>query len=198
MKTNNKLSAYILRSSTTALLFSCVIVALCLAINLPEQPPKARPPRGDAVFGANERDSGTLSFAERVAYQRAIEDVYWRHRIWPKERPDPKPSLDAVMSQAQLENKAEDYLRNSQALEDYWERPISADQLQAEMELMASHTKQPEVLHEIFAALGNDPFVIAECLARPILAERFANGDYPVAAEPALSASRTDVSPAHP
>ena len=27
----------------------------------------------------------TLTFAERVAYQRAIEDVYWRHRIWPKE-----------------------------------------------------------------------------------------------------------------
>ena len=26
----------------------------------------------------------TLTFAERVAYQRAIEDVYWRHRIWPR------------------------------------------------------------------------------------------------------------------
>jgi hypothetical protein len=23
----------------------------------------------------------TLTFAERVAYQRAIEEVYWRHRI---------------------------------------------------------------------------------------------------------------------
>ena len=43
-----------------------------------------------------------LTFAERVAYQQAIEDVYWSHRIWPKERPDPKPPLDAVMSQAQL------------------------------------------------------------------------------------------------
>ena len=40
----------------------------------------------------------TLTFAKRVAYQRAIEEVYWRHRIWPNERPDPKPSLDAVMS----------------------------------------------------------------------------------------------------
>src|SRR5437660_10039622 len=38
----------------------------------------------------------TLTFQERVAYQRSIEDVYWRHRIWPRERPDPKPSLDAV------------------------------------------------------------------------------------------------------
>src|SRR5207247_5528333 len=64
----------------------------------------------------------TLTFAERVAYQRAIEEVYWRHRIWPKERPDPKPSLDAVMSQAQLEKKVADYLRSSQALQDYWQR----------------------------------------------------------------------------
>jgi hypothetical protein len=45
----------------------------------------------------------TLTFTERVAYQRAIEDVYWRHRIWPKENAKPKPSLDEVISQAQLE-----------------------------------------------------------------------------------------------
>ena len=114
----------------------------------------------------------TLTFEERVSYQRAIEEVYWRHRIWPKERPDPKPSLDAVMSQTQLEKKVADYLRNSQALEDYWQRPITAEQLQAEMDRMAQHTKQPEVLRELFEALGNDPFVIAECLARPVLAER--------------------------
>jgi hypothetical protein len=114
----------------------------------------------------------TLTFQERVAYQRAIEDVYWRHRIWPKGRPDPKPSLDAVMSQAQLEKKVTDYLRNSQALENYWQQPLTAAQLQTEMERMAQHTKQPEMLRELFEALGNDPFVIAECLARPMLSER--------------------------
>jgi N-acetylneuraminic acid mutarotase len=114
----------------------------------------------------------TLTFEERVSYQRAIEEVYWRHRIWPKENSNPKPSLDAVMTQAQLEEKVEDYLRKSQVLEDYSHRPISADQLQAEMGRMAKHTKQPEVLQELFEALGNDAFVIAECLARPALAER--------------------------
>jgi hypothetical protein len=117
----------------------------------------------------------TLSFSERVAYQRAIEDVYWRHRIWPRNRgenPDPKPSLDAVMSQAQLEKKVADYLRKSQALEDHWQRPITAEQLQVEMNRMARHTKQPEVLRELFEALGNDPVVIAECVARPALIER--------------------------
>src|SRR2546429_4288522 len=76
------------------------------------------------------------------------------------------------MSQAQLERKVTDYLRNSQALEDYWQWPLTADQLQAEMDRMAQHTKQPEMLRELFEALGNDPFVIAECLARPILAEQ--------------------------
>src|SRR5262249_12993703 len=171
MKTKNKISAYILRSSTGALLFSCVIVALCSAINLPEQPPTARPP-GGAVSGANGHQSGSLSFAERVAYQRAIEDVYWRHRIWPKERPERKPSLDAVMSQATIEQKVQDYLRNSELLEQEWQKPITPEQLQAEMDRMAQHTKQPEALRELFAALGNDPFVIAECLARPVLSER--------------------------
>jgi N-acetylneuraminic acid mutarotase len=120
----------------------------------------------------------TLTFAERVMYQHAIEDVYWRHRIWPRERPDPKPSLDVVMSQAQLEKKVADYLRKSQALEDYWQRTITAEQLQAEMDRMALHTKQPEVLRELFEALGNDPFVIAECLVRPALAERLLTNWY--------------------
>jgi hypothetical protein len=132
-----------------------------------------------AYFRQEEKPSQrTLTFEERVSYQKAIEDVYWRHRIWPKERKDSKPPLDAVMSQTQLENKVSDYLRNSQALEDYWQRPITADQLQAEMDRMAKSTKQPDVLRELFEALGNDSFVIAECLARPVLAERLVTNWY--------------------
>ena len=68
------------------------------------------------------------------------------------------------MSQEQLEKKIAGYLRKSQALEDYWQRPITSEQLQAEMDRMAKHTKQPEVLRELFEALGNDPFVIAEAM----------------------------------
>src|SRR6476646_7826330 len=99
--------------------------------------------RSEAATNVSQR---TLTFAERVAYQHAIEDVYWRHRIWTKERPDPKPPLNSVMSQAQLQSKVSDYLRKSQALEDYWQRPITAQQLQAEMDRMAKHTKQTDVL----------------------------------------------------
>src|SRR5215475_6295336 len=108
MKTNNKLSAYILRGSTTALLFSCVLVALCSAIHLPEQGLKAFAPQDNGGLGANAhqsaaslpgsatRNNRSLSFADRVAYQHAIEDVYSRHRIWPNTNAGPKPPLDAV------------------------------------------------------------------------------------------------------
>ena len=129
--------------------------------------------RPETQAGVSQR---TLTFEERVAYQGAIEDVYWRHRIWQKENPNPKPSLDAMMTQAQLGKKVADYLRNSQAPEGYWPQPITAEQLQAEMDRMAQNTKQPEVLRELFEALGNDPFVIAECLARPLLAEQLLAG----------------------
>src|SRR6516164_7612852 len=81
-----------------------------------------------------------LTFAERVAYQRAVEEVYWHHRIWPKENPGPKPSLDEVMSQQQVQQKVEEYLRNSQLLADYWQQPITPEHLQAEINRMANHT----------------------------------------------------------
>ena len=50
-----------------------MITGTLLAFFHPEAPAKASDP---AAAG--------LTFAERVAYQRAIEEVYWRHRIWPK------------------------------------------------------------------------------------------------------------------
>src|SRR4029077_5265468 len=105
-------------------------VAFTSAINLPNRLRSLMPPSPPRQ----------LSLADRVAYQRAIEEVYWRHRIWPKERPDTKPSLDAVMPAAQIEKKVKDYLRDSQVLEDQWQRPITPEQLQAEMERMANHT----------------------------------------------------------
>lgn len=68
-----------------------------LAFFRPEPPTKSSHP---VVAG--------LTFAERVTYQRRIEEVYWRHRIWPKENPKPKPSLAEVMSAQRIEKKVED------------------------------------------------------------------------------------------
>jgi hypothetical protein len=66
-----------------------------------------------------------------------------------------------VMSQVQLEKKVADYLRKSRVLEDYRHQPITAEELQTEMERMAQHTERPDVLRELFEALGNNPFLIA-------------------------------------
>src|ERR1700738_5509234 len=144
-----------IRNASAALLFLVCLVTLTSACNWPNKSRDLPPQLASLSATAKRAQQRTvLPLADRVAYQRAIEEVYWRHRIWPKERPDPKPSLDEVMPPEQLEKKVEDYLRDSQALEDYWKEPLTAEQLQAEMERMAQHTKQPEVLRELFAALG--------------------------------------------
>ena len=40
------------------------------------------------------------------------------------------------------------------------------------MDRMAQHTKQPEVLRELFEALGNDPLSSRNVWPGPLLAER--------------------------
>ena len=39
--------------------------------------------------------SRPISFEDRVAAQTAIERVYWAHRVWPADNPQPKPPLEA-------------------------------------------------------------------------------------------------------
>jgi N-acetylneuraminic acid mutarotase len=43
------------------------------------------------------------------------------------------------------------------------------------MERIARETKNPAILRELFNALGNDPYVIAECLVRPILVDQLSD-----------------------
>ncbi len=52
---------------------------------------------------------------------------------------------------------------------------------------MAAASKQPGMLREIWAALGNDPHVIAECLARPLLVDRMIRDSY--AKDPSFNAA---------
>jgi hypothetical protein len=173
MKTKSKISGHIIRGGAWVVFLSVAFIALSSAFQSPNAWDKSASATGGYDrMAKSPSQPRAFGFVERVVFQRAIEDVYWRHRIWPNENSDPKPALDAVMSQAQLENKVAGYLRDSLMLQDYWQRPITAEQLQAEMDRMARDTKQPEVLRELFETLGNDPAVIAECLARSILAER--------------------------
>jgi hypothetical protein len=127
--------------------------------------------------GAQQR-TRALSLEERVRYQRAVEEVYWRHTVWPKENARPKPRLDEVASLEVTRARVEDVLRKSDALARQWKRPVTAAQLQSEVARMARQTRQPGVLRELWQALDNDPLVVAEVLARPALVERLARNSY--------------------
>jgi hypothetical protein len=129
-------------------------------------------------WSAEAGNSRELTFEQRVEAQRAIEQVYWNHRIWPKDNPVPKPPLSAVMSDQAIRAKVADYLEKSNALEKWWQHPVTAKQLQAEMDRMAANTRDGATLQELYTALGNDPFVIAETLARQTLADRLIRNAY--------------------
>ena len=139
-----------------------------------------------ALFTIGSRANQSLTFDERVKAQEAIERVYYAHRIWPKENPQPKPPFEEMVPKAVIEAKVTDYLKKCAALDKYWQRPIQPEQLQAEMDRMAKQSREPATLKELFSALGNDPTLIAECLARPILADRWSAAHY--ARDPGLHA----------
>src|SRR5262245_51641023 len=113
-----------------------------------------------------------LSLVERVEAQRAVERVYWRHRSWPSENPGSKPSFEATISDAAIRAKVEDILQKSAALESLWHRGVTNAELQAELDRMARDTRAPDVLRELFEALGNDARLIAETLALPVVIDR--------------------------
>ena len=92
MKTKSKISGHIIRSAAYAVFLSVAFIAASSAFNSPNA--WINPPARLAAMTAMAKSPSqprAFSFAERVVFQRAIEDVYWRHRIWPKENPDPKP-----------------------------------------------------------------------------------------------------------
>src|ERR1700687_6233920 len=106
------------------IIFSLCVGVACLSGT--GAPPAAAGKQAFVRTQAPEKLRTALTFAERAAFQYAIEEVYWRHPIWPKENPAPKPQFDAIVSQRQLERKVEDYLRKSQFVTDQQGSPITA------------------------------------------------------------------------
>jgi Putative metal-binding motif/Galactose oxidase, central domain/Kelch motif/Thrombospondin type 3 repeat len=107
-----------------------------------------------------------LTFEQRVKAQEAIERVYYAHQIGAI-----RPFEEAV-PRAVLERKVRTYLKQSVALETLWKTPVTGDSLHRELERMVAGTRMPERLGEIYAALGYDPILIRESLARPALVDR--------------------------
>ena len=136
-----------------------------------------------------------LTFEQRIEAQRAIEQVYYSHQIgarWP---------FEEAVSREILEGKVRTYLRKSAALESYWCTPITAEALKRELERIAKETHLPERLKELYAALGEDVFLIQETLVRQTLVERltrsFFSADERIHGEAKLRAVRLREALAH-
>src|SRR6478672_376543 len=112
---NNSTRAWALHVALSVAVISAFTIFLTSSFNAAISP-FASATATSARSEAAPSQSRQLSFGDRVAYQRAIEEVYWHHRIWPKSNARAKPPLDKVMSQVEIEKKVEDYLRDSKAL----------------------------------------------------------------------------------
>ena len=112
-----------------------------------------------------------LTIEERVKCHLAIEQVFWRHRTWPAENRSPKPRLKDILPADRMRQQAVDALAKSSALGELGRDPVTPARLQAEMDRIARSTRDPKMLAELFAALENDPYLIAECLVRPLVAD---------------------------
>src|SRR5262245_21006712 len=119
-----------------------------------------------------------IPLAERIRAQEAIERVYWSHRTAPVGTTGARPQFSEAVPEAVIREKVETALKQSAALETLWGDAAGPDRLQAEMDRMARDTRDPAMLKELFSALQNDPALIAECLARPVLVERLLRNHY--------------------
>lgn len=103
-----------------------------------------------------------LTFEERLRAEEALARVYQSHR-GAGGRPVPRPVLEA---------RVRTRLQQDVALAEYWHTPITPSMLEREVARMVRDTRMPDRLAELFAALGGDPILVQECLARPALVER--------------------------
>jgi N-acetylneuraminic acid mutarotase len=113
-----------------------------------------------------------LGLEERVELQTRVERVRYAHQIG---RTVP---FEAAVPRSLVERTVRRYLKESVALEAFWRTEVTSGMLRAETERMAAGTRMPERLRELFAALGDDPVALQECLARPLLVDRLVRSFY--------------------
>src|SRR4030042_4139175 len=124
-----------------------------------------------------QQGSYALTFQDRVDCSKAIERISYKNRLW-SHKTITKPSFEQAVSEDIIKSRVIDVMKKSNAMEHYWQHPITGEMLQSEIDRMAKSTRNPDMLQQIWDALNNDPHVIAECLARPILVEKLIRNYY--------------------
>jgi N-acetylneuraminic acid mutarotase len=134
-----------------------------------------------ATLAAAAPGESKLSFADRTAAAEALERARFRHRV------GANAPFESLVPKTRLEEKVRDELRQSVALSKRWGIRITDAMLREEVVRMSRDTRMPERLRELFDALSGDPFLIKECLARPIVVDRLAKAAF--STDPAIHAT---------
>lgn len=121
---------------------------------------------------ARAADPAPLTLAERAACTAALERerAAWRAEWAASQGLVPAPADEDALARVAAQ-RAGDEARRSAALASAG-TPVTASALQAELERIAHDTLMPDRLQRLFAVLGDDARLAAECLARPLVAER--------------------------
>ena len=104
-----------------------------------------------------------------VADRHALETLDWERRTWPEGNARAKPSIDELAPLPATREKVDAELRQVTALHALWGVTIGTYELQAELDRIASSTRDPAALRRYFAALDDDPQRIGAALVRPLL-----------------------------
>jgi N-acetylneuraminic acid mutarotase len=109
------------------------------------------------------------NLADRLRAQRAIERVSYGYQT------GATLPFEQAVPDALIRRKVVEALKESAALETFWGTRLTPAMLRREVERMGRQTRMPDRLRELYAALGNDPVLVEECLARPALATRLSH-----------------------
>jgi Tol biopolymer transport system component/N-acetylneuraminic acid mutarotase len=125
-----------------------------------------------AICGAGVVAASEPDFELRVGAQEALERVRHAYRIGETR------SFEEAVPQGLLAQKVRTYLKQSVALERFWQHRITERALERELQRIRRDTRFPGRLQEMFAALDHDPWLLRECIARPALVERLVANFY--------------------
>lgn len=161
----------------TAILAGSLSVVVAERLSVGAAAPRADSDVPPGRLSSPSRPAG-LSLQARTWAVATVKKIYLEHRTMPPGAVDTVTPPDERTIVTAARRQVEKSLRMTAALKRIWHEELSGRQLQAELDRIARRTKRPEILRLIFESLDNDPVLLAESLARPILVERFLQRRY--------------------
>ena len=111
----------------------------------------------------------------RQKCQTTIEDTLWKYSIWPSVNKKAKPSRADVITNDMIIAKVNKNIANEKLLIKDYGIKITQNDLDNELQRIKLHSKKPERLSELFRALKNNPYLLRQCIARPVLVQKHYN-----------------------